>query len=476
MPFLAPLLSSTIGSFLVRLAITFVIGKIQQNAMEKKMKSMQRQQSAVMVNSADNTQPIPVVYGRTRIGGNRAFIETTNGAGNVSNSDHLNIVLAMCEGEIADIRQIWFDDKIVWDITNGGTIDGGGKLGGFISEYSTALNDVHTLFRFHNGESGQTADGDLITSIGSDWTSNHRLRGITYLSIILKANAEVYKGGLPLITAVVQGKKIANVNSLTPGQTSYGTLIWGANQDPVDVLYDYLSNKIYGKGLDHDENGNYNAGLHINIDSFKAAKARHAGYYKINGVIDTSQQVYNNVGEIIESMNGVLVFQNGVYSLQLKHSTESSVYTFTKDVILSEVSVQLPPKEQRYNRMTAQYRNKESGTDYNDDVVVVENGTYLALDNNQKLEGQLRLDLVDSETLVNTLTTYALNASRYNRTVSFTAAHTTLKVECGNIVTLVHEDFGWEAGKLFRVAQMNLTPENTIEFTLIEYVPGIEII
>ena len=35
---------------------------------------------------------------------------------------------------------------------------------------------------------------------------------------------------------------------------------------------------------------------------------------------------------------------------------------------------------------------------------------------------------------------------------------------------------GWEAGKLFRVAQMNLTPENTIEFTLIEYVPGIEII
>jgi len=472
MPFLAPILTT---GFFVRLAITVAIGYIQQRSMKKKMQNMARQGSSVMVNSADNTQPIPVVYGRTRIGGNRAYIETTDGAGVVSASDHLNMILAMCEGEISNIRQLWFDDKIVWDITNGGTVDGSGRLGGFISDFAPALNGVHTLFRFNPGVASAVADPDMIASIGAEWTSNHRLRGIAYLSIILRASAEIYKGGLPLITAVVQGKKIANVNSLTTGQTNYGASISGADQDPVDVLYDYLTSRVFGKGLDHDSDGNYQCGLHIDIDSFKASRAAHAGFYKINGAIDTQQSVFENVAEILESMNGVLVFQNGVYSLKLKNSSESSVYTFDKSVILSEVTVTLPPKEQRFNKITAEYRNRAGGTDYNNDVVVVRSDTYLTQDNNQPLLGQIRFDLVDEESLVNTLSTYVLNSSRYNRSVAFTAAHTTLKVECGDIVTLVHEDFGW-AGKLFRVAQMNLTPENTIEFTLLEYVPEIEII
>ena len=142
------------------------------------------------------------------------------------------------------------------------------------------------------------------------------------------------------MTFVVKGKKIKDVSDLP----STVTLTSGADQNPVDVLYDYITNPRYGKGLDHDNNGNYSAGLNIDLDSFKTARTQAAGYYKINGILDTSQDLYANIGEILESMNGLLVFQGGKYILKLQSRSETSVATFTPFEILSPVSVQMPAK------------------------------------------------------------------------------------------------------------------------------------
>ena len=127
------------------------------------------------------------------------------------------------------------------------------------------------------------------------------------------------------MTFTVKGKQIRNVSAL-PGAETY---IGGADENPVDVLYDYLTNTRYGKGLDHNSSGVYTAGLNIDLDSFKTARTQAAGYYKINGVLDTSTQLYDNIGEILESMNGLLVFQNGKYILKLQNRSEATVATFT---------------------------------------------------------------------------------------------------------------------------------------------------
>ena len=435
--------STAIGSFLIRLAISFVIGAVMQNRMKKKMEAMQRaNRPSVMVNTASNNESIPVSYGKTRLGGNRLYTESTNGAGNENINSHLNMIFSLCEGKVNDLEQIWFDNLIVWDVndaTTPGTIGANNELSGFISKFAPALDDAETHIVFFDGDDSQASSSILSTSIGTPWTSAHRLRGVVYCGVVLNTNAEIYKGGLPLMTFTVKGKQIRDVSAL-PGAETY---IGGADENPVDVLYDYMSNPRYGKGLDHNSAGVYTSGLNIDLDSFKAARIQAAGYYKINGVLDTSTQLYDNIGEILESMNGLLVFQNGKYILKLQNRSEATVATFTAFDILSPVAVQMQAKSSKYNKVLADYRNKVSGTDYNDDLVIVDNATYLTEDNGTELEGRIRLDLVDDTALVTDIANYTMDTSRYQQTINFDAAHTALRLQCGEIVEMDLEEFGW---------------------------------
>lgn len=492
MPFIAPIVAaiaaSPILSFIVKLGISFAIGKIQQKRMESKMRKQQEaakaQATAVMINSSSNSDPVSIIYGRTRVGGIRTVVESTGEeTPRTDGTQFLNMTLAMSEGRVADIKKLYFDDTVVWDVDSGGTIDGAGLLANYITDtdYAPALNASGTSFHYYDGSDNQAADADLVTEIPG-WTTNHRLRGLAYMAIKLKANADVYKGGLPLITAEIQGKFIQDINSVTAGDTTRTLINSGQDADPVDVLYDYLINPRYGKGLDHtspdasDPDAGYQAGLHIDIASFQTAKSDINGFFKINGAVNTAELIYNNVGELLESMNGMLVFQNGKYRLKIKQQNEPSVMNIGYDEIIGAVALQLPGKQNKYNRMKADFRSKEAGVDYNDDIVVVDNPTYLTEDNDQTLEARMRLDYVDDQTLVTALTTFAMDESRYNAIVSFETAHNTLKVECGDIITLTLPDFGWETGKLFRVAEMSISAEDTISFTAQEYESSIQLI
>jgi hypothetical protein len=432
------------------------------------------------------------------VGGTRAFVNSTNGSGDTGGTEYLNMIIVLSEGKVDQINKLYFDDKVVWDRDSSGTLSGN-RLQNFEytappdplpenyedpTPFGAALNDSNTEIRFWNGDDNQLYDSDFAANAGSSWTSNHRLRGLTYLSLTLKANADAYKGGLPLMTAEIQGRHMQQVSGITTGDTTRSVVNTNADVNPVDVLYDYMTNTRYGKGLDHtsqnatDPDANYQAGLHIDLASFQQARTDIGSYFKINGVVTTSEQLYDNIGEILESMNGVLVFQNGKYRLKIKKQNESVRKTFTYADIVDAVAYQLPGKESKFNKMKAFFRNKETGTDYNDDMVVVDNSTYLTEDNNQILEGQIRLDLVDDETLVNSIATYQMNTSRYNSVINFTAPHNTIKLECGDIIAMQLDDFGWTTGneKEFRIAQMSLTADDTVEFVCEEYESSIQLI
>ena len=143
--------ASAVASFVVKLVISYAIGKVMQDRAMSRMKANAAAASAsraIMINKSSNSDPIPVIYGKTRIGGSRAYIDTSNGAGDLAGDEYLNMALAMSEGEIGDIKQLWFNDLVVWDIDNGGTFTNGG-LSGFISTYAPALTNGDIVF--HSG-------------------------------------------------------------------------------------------------------------------------------------------------------------------------------------------------------------------------------------------------------------------------------------------------------------------------------------
>ena len=272
-----------------------------------------------MINSTSNVEPIPVVYGRTRVGGNRVYIESSNGSGDTSGSEYLNMIFSICEGEMNDPYQMYFDDVLVWDSTSGGTITNG-VFGGFVSgDYNASLTETGTEFIWHSGTDDQAVDTTIQNSVGSsNWSNNHRLRGVAYLACKIKANPDVYQGGLPLITLVLNGK-----SSMYTVPTKSGSTTTDVN--PADVLYDYCRSTRYGKGLSDAD---------LDLDSFKAAWDDCNGVYQVNGVLDTNGTVYDNIKIILESMNGYLIYINGQYKLKLKKQNEASVKTFTKEKLL----------------------------------------------------------------------------------------------------------------------------------------------
>ena len=65
---------------------------------------------------------------------------------------------------------------------------------------------VYMTVNVHTGADDQAYD-NLLTGANAGWTSTHRLRGVAYVAIKLKWDADVFSG-VPEITALVNGRKV----------------------------------------------------------------------------------------------------------------------------------------------------------------------------------------------------------------------------------------------------------------------------
>ena len=164
-----------------------------------------------------------------------------------------------------------------------------------------------------------------------------------------------------------------------------------------------------------------------------------------------------------------LVYINGKYHVQpVKQESFTSAFTFTTANIIGEWTITLGNKRNRFNKLTSNYFNPT--LDWQPDSVVVENATYLAADSGVINEKQVDLPLIGDETLATKLTTYYLNASRYQKIVAFKATHEALKLSVGDPVYVTHAVPDWTNEK-FRVNSITLQPDSTVDVVLEEYAP-----
>lgn len=444
-----------IGNLLISLAVNAITNKI----FGKKPGGGAQQERSVMVNKQSNNEPVPVVLGRRRVGGVRVFVNTSNGA-NAAGTNHLNMVLSLAEGECGDIHQLFFNDIKVWDRASGGTTTGnatnGYTLTNFLDTKYTSAGSIASggVVVYHPGTTTQVADATLVAS-APDWTNNHRLLGVAYLAFKLPFNAEVYESGLPTMTAVIDGKKIRQATNPVGGLTT------GANANYADVILDYLTNDIYGKGLSDSA---------IDFTSFAQARSYSAGKFNFNGVVQTGARLFDNINELLYTCNGMLIFSNGKYKLKIKQTgeTASGKRNFNNSNIIGSVTVALPDIKSRFNSATIDFNNSDPEVNYNEDVVVIENAGYLAADGNRPLGLTVEFPHVVTQSEVTQIATSLINQSRRQTMIAFEAAHTAFPIEAGEIITVTLAEYGYN-NKLFRVITIELTPENTLNIAAQEY-------
>ena len=184
------------------------------------------QSRGALVNKQSNIEPIPVIYGQRKVGGTRVFVST----GGAKKNEYLYIALALCEGEVEEIGDVYINDVLSTDSKYSGLVSITKYLGTDAQTYSTLL-----------------AEAD------DTWGSNHRLRGVAYLAMRFKYDPDVFSS-IPEVQAVVKGRKVYDPETTTT--------VWSNN--PALCLRDYLTNARYGKGLSSSL---------IDDTSFIAAKA-----------------------------------------------------------------------------------------------------------------------------------------------------------------------------------------------------------
>ena len=395
-----------------------------------------------LVNKQSNVEPIPVIYGERKVGGVRVFVATSGG-----DNTYLYVVLALCEGEINQIGDVYINEIISTDARFTGKVT--------ITKYV--------------GTDSQTADPTLVAaSVG--WTSNHRLRGIAYLAMRFTYDQDTFGGGVPDVTCVVQGKKCYDPRTSTTIYT----------KNPAVCLRDYLTNARYGKGLASaliDD-----AAFIIAADKCDAAVSKYTGasgtepIFNVNTIINTGETLFNNVKVFLASMRGIFPFSDGKYSLVIEDDY-AATFSFNFENIKSDITVTSLPKSQQYNRVTAKFTNPQSNWQLDSVTWPLAGSTeytnYLADDNGIELVGEINIpgttDYYSARDLARIV---CLDSRLAKLTVEFVSTTDAIKCAIGDVVTLTHESMGW-VDKEFRVTDLVLLDTGEVSVGLKEHIAAI---
>ena len=493
------------------LAVQSLIGSNSPSSAQSALSSAQAQ--GILINSQSNVDPIPVIYGRRRVGGTRVFIEVSG-----SSNEYLHLVLVLSEGPVTAIDNVYLDDVLSTDA----------KFTGLLTVTK------------HLGTPGEAADAALTADVPK-WTSACKLSNCAYLYVKLKYDRNAFSG-LPTITADVRGRTLYDPRD---GQTRY-------SNNPALVIRDYLSNAIYGRGIASSaiddtsiaaaanacdiritapsfsdiftvstttealtfsqpipiDSGDgvkvsstatvpsplvagttyyaikvtdtsyqlattmANAFAGTAIDLTSAGSGQHTlaqvnyAAYACDGTIDTNQTAYDNVRALLTACRGMLVFSGGKYRLVLDVATTASGFGFNESNITGSWVISQAGKRAKYNRVTAGFYNPAKK--WQPDLAMVESTALRATDNGLILEAKIDLPFTANSYRAQNIGQLTLNQSRYGLVVKFSAFQEGLRCEVGDVVPITHSTPGWSA-KLFRIMQIEIKDNDEVYVVAREY-------
>jgi len=395
-------------------------------------------QSGVLLNKQSNVEPLPVIYGERKIGGVRVFVSTSG-----SNNTYLYVILALCEGPIYAIDNVYINDVLSTD-----------------SRFSGKVSITKYL-----GGDDQTADSTFIAAnIG--WTSDHRLRGVAYLAMRFTYDQDVFGSGVPTVTAIVRGRTVYDPRSDTTGYSD----------NPALCLRDYLTNTRYGKGLDTSTIDDTSFG--DAADKCEELVSKYTGasgtepIFTCNAVLNTANNLFENTKVLLSGMRGIMPYSNGTYGLIIEDDYADS-FDFNIDNIIGGISITSTGKSNKYNRVTAKFTNPNANWQLDTitwpEADSADYSTFLSEDNDIELTTEINLPTITDIYAARDIARVVCLTSRLaNLAVTFTATSEALNCSVGDIVTLTHATPGW-TDKEFSVISLQLLDTGEVSVVLQEH-------
>lgn len=316
-----------------------------------------------------SANPRQIVYGETVVGGTLGYVSTS---GNDNHKLHMVIMLAGHEIQSLETLRVNGIDVTTASSTISGETVYRATNGDFVNTDNENAFTSGSLLRytFHDGASNQSADGLAVANL-SDFTTNHRFRGIAYVYIECIFDREAWSS-FPQITAKIKGKKVYD-----PRDSSTA---WSAN--PALCIRDYLMDTTNGVGATSDEINDANvAGSFYTAantcDTDIAITGGTEDKYTLNGFFNTASEPQAVIEGMLSSCAGKIAYSNGKFNLFVGESQTASL-TITDDDLLSAIDIQ-SNRGDSHNGVKAIYVDKDNNYQ-SGDMPPYQDSTFLSSD------------------------------------------------------------------------------------------------
>lgn len=415
-----------------------------------------QQQTGTDLTKASSDHHVKVIYGTRETEGTIVFMNSTNpdDDDDVKN-DLLHIIIVWCEGGVESVEDILLNDISITDSKF--SAKGGGR-------WAYAYN-------FTNGMAGLSSPH--LRDAGWDGSAkNHRLDGLccTYLRLEWSIGDDAPFTGKPDVTAIIKGRRVKNLET---GRTEY-------SENPAYCTVDYLTNTIFGKGLQLSD---------YDLDSFKLGGriadtqvAKFQGsdetqpLFTCNVVLDTGQSVLDNTEILSKSMRALMPIINGKLTLIIEQDDEPTPVGLSEKDFDGKLKYDEGSKDKRYNRVIVEYIDKELS--YSDqDAVYPEPGSdlaeqWLSEDNGVLLEYRFKVSSCTDYYEARQMARIIAMISRESLNFTVNVAPIGLRYTVGDVIPISHKKLGW-VNKPFRLIDKTDLPDGKFTFNLREHQPYI---
>ncbi len=410
-----------VGASTTSLALIYVVGYVAITAVTSwALRALAPKPSfggagsrGLLVNARDATAPQQIVYGEMRKGGVVTFIESTG-----DTNQYLHQVIVLAGHEVNSIGDIYVNDEVV-------TIDSNGYV-------TDAKWDSKIRIKKHTGADSQSADSDLVSE--TSVTSDFKGEGIAYIYVRMEYDQDVFAEGVPLFTAKVQGKKLYDPRTSTTAYSANAAL----------CIRDYL---VSAYGLDNSGDTNdayFQTAANTCDEDVTLSGSGTENRYEINGVIGLDQTPSDVLGDMMTACAGTLFWGQGEWHLKVGGYT-SSIKTFTLDDLRGPITLDTKhSRRDNFNIVRGTFNDAEQGF-IRADYPEIRSSSFIADDNDVESALDLALPLTTSASMAQRLAKMTLFRGREQMTLSGDFGLEAFEVECGDIIALNMDRYGFSA-------------------------------
>lgn len=181
--------------------------------------------------------------------------------------------------------------------------------------------------------------------------------------------------------------------------------------------------------------------------------------YRINGVIDTSKPVIENVENIANSCQSWFTYDNttGKWGV-IMNRAELSAFSFTDDNIVGAINVSTRGVESLYNSLEVNYPDRDLLDVNNTREHTIPTSLQAANEVDNKLN--LAYSLISDQNRAQNLSISELYSTRTDLSITFATNFTSNELAVGDVVDITNNTYNWNE-RLFRIT--NIREEDTDE-------------